>query len=188
VFSTAPQFIPAANRKAKVQGTYPMMDMDEENEDIAAAMGFSSFGGSKKRKFDQASSPNTTKDSASGANSTHLGVRPKNAQQHVPEDGAHVASTNNSTPKPSKPAATGLAEFLARAKTLPDKPPQAEEHYNAASQNNISVTEAVSFGGEPITRAELNALRFGVPGENGDTAYFLPSFVEDPWANLKRDR
>jgi hypothetical protein len=163
------------------------MDMDEENEDIAAAMGFSSFGGSKKRKFDQASSP-VAKDSASGANSTQLGVRPKNVSQHTPNNGANAASSNNYASRPAKPAATGLAEFLARAKTLPEKPPQAEEPRKATGQDDTHSTETVSFGGEPITRAELNDLRFGVKRENGDTAYFLPSFVEDPWASLKRDR
>lgn len=49
---------------------------EEENIDIAAAMGFGSFGGTKKRKYDQASSPKSKAD-ASGANSTKLGVRTK---------------------------------------------------------------------------------------------------------------
>ena len=161
------------------------MDMDEENDDIAAAMGFSSFGGSKKRKFEQASSP-VAQDSASGANSTQLGVRPKNISQQTPKDGTSAAPSNNSASKPTKPTPTGLAEFLARGKTLPEKPPQVEESPSAAGQDDTRATETVSFGGKPITHAELNALRFGVRNENGDTAYFLPSFVEDPWANLKR--
>jgi hypothetical protein len=43
----------------------------------------------------------------------------------------------------------------------------------------------VSFGGPPVSKAELNALRFGVKNENGDTIYFLPNFVENPWEKLK---
>jgi len=30
----------------------------------------------------------------------------------------------------------------------------------------------------------LQALRRGIRNERGDMAYFLPSFLEDPWANL----
>jgi len=30
----------------------------------------------------------------------------------------------------------------------------------------------------------LQALRRGVRNERGDMAYFLPSFLEDPWAKL----
>ncbi|KAK6410860.1 hypothetical protein LTR95_018158 [Oleoguttula sp. CCFEE 5521] len=35
--------------------------------------------------------------------------------------------------------------------------------------------------GEP----SLQALRQGVRNEDGDMVYFLPSFLEDPWAGLK---
>jgi hypothetical protein len=163
------------------------MDMDEENEDIAAAMGFSSFGGAKKRKFEQANSPKTN-HSASGANSTQLGVRSKDAVHDAFQDRVDAVPLNSSTPKSAKPAAsTGLAEFLARAKALPEKPLHAAEGPpSIANQEDSSATENVSFGGQPISRAEVNALRFGIKNENGDTAYFLPSFVEDPWANLKR--
>lgn len=162
------------------------MDMDEENEDIAAAMGFSSFGGEKKRKFEQTNSPKTN-HSASGANSTQLGVRSKDAAHDTFQDGVDAAPLNSSTPKSAKPAAsTGLAEFLARAKALPEKPPQAQGPPSIANQEDSQAIGDVSFGGQPISRAELNALRFGIKNENGDTAYFLPSFVEDPWANLKR--
>ena len=68
-------------------------DMDsEEDEDIAAAMGFSSFGGTRKRKFDQTNSPKAKPD-ASGANSTRLGVRPK----IVPDEGNQEPQATNDT-------------------------------------------------------------------------------------------
>ena len=44
----------------------------------------------------------------------------------------------------------------------------------------------VSFGGAPIPESELRALQHGVVNGAGDTAYFLPSFVEDPWERLKK--
>lgn len=34
------------------------------------------------------------------------------------------------------------------------------------------------------TTMNLQALRRGVRNERGDMAYFLPSFLEDPWEKL----
>lgn len=34
-------------------------------------------------------------------------------------------------------------------------------------------------------KPSLEALRQGVPNQRGDMVYFLPSFIEDPWTNLK---
>ena len=160
---------------------------EEENADIAAAMGFGSFGGTKKRKFDHTNSPKAKAD-ASGANSTKLGVRVKKAagaEEHDSEKAAHQAALAQSdahvgSQKTQTPA-SGLASFLARGQSLPDKPPATRP---VGSEQ--SATEMISFGGPAISRAELNALRNGVQTENGDTAYFLPSFVEDPWAKLKK--
>ncbi|KAF2027880.1 hypothetical protein EK21DRAFT_70967 [Setomelanomma holmii] len=148
--------------------------MDEEEDlDIAAAMGFSSFGGVKKRKYDQTNSPKTPSVmDASGANSTELGVRPKKASKPT--------SKAKKAPQP-----TGLADFLARGQTIPDKPQIAPPSESVSSQHDLSASEMVSFGGSPISKAELNALRIGVKDKNGDTAYFLPSFIEDPWEKLK---
>ncbi|KAF2853896.1 hypothetical protein T440DRAFT_292962 [Plenodomus tracheiphilus IPT5] len=146
--------------------------MDEEEDmDIAAAMGFGSFGGTKKRKYDHTKSPKPTADDASGANSTQLGVRPKklaSTQETDPEDAISLDSKDHRT-----------AESLAVPANL-HSAPKEQPH------NDASTMETVSFGGPPITRGELNALKFGVKDENGDVAYFLPSFVEDPWASLKK--
>lgn len=98
-------------------------------------------------------------------------------QPTLAQSNAHVGSQK------TQAAGSGLASFLARGQSLPDKPhgtatpPAPSEH---------STADMVSFGGPAISRAELNALRNGVQAENGDTAYFLPSFVEDPWARLKK--
>lgn len=205
---------------------------DMENEDIAAAMGFSSFGGNKKRKYDQTNSPKAKPD-ASGANTTRLGVRSRLEPEATqgPEDPITAdedvsALTSNDDPaqtkkqqkqKQKQPVATGLAAFLNRGKQLPERPVQVLATQSLANQDSVqtSLTEEnglparpaqnpeaqgqeysapaptyenpsdatymVSFGGPAIPRAELATLRHGVVDENGDKAYFLPSFVEDPW-------
>lgn len=174
-----------------------------EEDDIAAAMGFSSFGGQKKRKYDQASSPKSTAN-ASGANSTRLGVRPKTIETNAGE-GADapgwkandiVESTEtepnlNATRKLKQPAASSLADFLSRGQNLPDKPvsneeapaPNVEEIANVEQDDSATL----SFGGPPVTKAALNELRRGVRNEHGDMVYFLPSFVEDPWEKLRKN-
>lgn len=165
-------------------------DMEEEELDIAAAMGFGAFGGTKKRKYDHSNSPRTKVD-ASGANSTQLGMRTKKAvAQETPEAQGADGTTSrtdeaSNDAKPQAPA-QGLAQFLARGQSLPIKPPNASQVGSSAHQDDSSTVKTVSFGGPPISTAELNALRFGIKNESGDTAYFLPNFVEDPWEELKR--
>jgi hypothetical protein len=168
---------------------------DEEDMDIAAAMGFGSFGGAKKRKYDQTNSPKA-KPAASGANTAQLGVRTRKTEDdgfkddHMEAVLEEIPISGPPTHKPKKaqkpPAATGLADFLARAQTLPDKPPNVPEKVPTPRDSGSSATEMVSFGGPSISKAELNALRFGVRNEQGDMAYFLPNFVEDPWESIKR--
>ncbi|KAF3033356.1 hypothetical protein E8E12_000707 [Didymella heteroderae] len=164
-----------------------MEDFDE-NDEMAAMMGFSSFGGTKKRKFDQTKSPAKEQYSASGANSTELGVRIK-APENQPPSGEEAFSDASLVATKQPPPDGGLASFLARGQALPAKPPQAVSiRPEASSQADPSAFELVSFGGPPISRAELNALRQGVRNESGDTAYFLPTFVEDPWERLSTGR
>lgn len=168
--------------------------MEEDDMDIAAAMGFSSFGGTKKRKYDQSNSPKAKVD-ASGANSTQLGVRTKKTTSNELEnfgdsyDTADVSQTAPSMRNARKPAAaTGLADFLARAQLVPEPSTEAQGTASKSDQNETSAAETISFGGPSISKAELNALRFGVRNEHGDTAYFLPNFVEDPWARMKSNK
>ena len=164
----------------------PAMEDFDENDEMAAMMGFSSFGGTKKRKFDQANSPAKDEYSASGANSTELGVRTKASHDQQPSGEEALSAT---PVVQQQPPAGGLASFLARGQVLPEKPPKASPaHQEETMQLDTSVAESVSFGGPPIPRAELNALRFGVKNAVGDTAYFLPSFVEDPWERLLSSR
>jgi hypothetical protein len=163
------------------------MEDFEENDEMAAMMGFSSFGGTKKRKFDQTNSPKAKDEySASGANSTELGMRTKTLsnEQQSDVDNVDTAPISQQESK-APPPASGLASFLARGQALPEKPPNVTQSYQPIPpQIDASASEHVSFGGPSISRAELNALKFGVKTETGDTAYFLPSFVEDPWERL----
>ncbi|KAF2799435.1 hypothetical protein K505DRAFT_321142 [Melanomma pulvis-pyrius CBS 109.77] len=181
---------------------------EEEDPDITAMMGFGSFGGTKKRKFDQTNSPKSRMD-ASGANSTQLGVRikPDLEEEHQElhdTNGTtiHNGPTNDAQPQSHAPSskakgkrnqqeAAGLASFLARAQTLPETPHNAEESAMPSTQNeSVQNLHAATFsyGGPSISETELYALRRGIKDDAGDTAYFLPSFVEDPWENLLQQR
>ena len=178
---------------------------EEENPDIAAMMGFGSFGGTKKRKFDQANSPKSKID-ASGANSTRLGVRMKSdvgeqSNEFHATDDATIGSTDEAQPpamskskgkgKAKQVADAGLAGFLARGQALPEAPPSAQQVEQPLPEFGFAkhTDEATfSYGGPPISRSELHALQRGVKDEKGDTAYFLPSFVEDPWEKLEKQR
>ncbi|KAF9733108.1 hypothetical protein PMIN06_004682 [Paraphaeosphaeria minitans] len=174
---------------------------DMEDDDIAAAMGFSSFGGAKKRKYDQTNSPKAKAD-ASGANTTLLGVRSKvklDLSQEASDNGTDPEAISHGTEsqqplaknktkqkqKQKQPAATGLAAFLSRGQDIPERPATEESHVAVPPpRHDSSASFMVSFGGPPIPQAELAALRNGVVDENGNKAYFLPSFVEDPWEKL----
>lgn len=172
--------------------------MDEEEDlDIAAAMGFSSFGGTKKRKHDQTESPQP-KPGGSGANTTELGVRTKRDTGDETETiESNITATSAMAPKPSihqskkqqqQPAA-GLADFLARAQTLPERPPDGSNIKSENSHRQIDApTEMRSFGGPSISKAELSALYQGVTNNRGDSVIFLSNFVEDPWSRLKGHR
>jgi hypothetical protein len=170
------------------------MEDEEEDLDMAAAMGFSSFG-AKKRKYDQTNSPKPKAD-ASGANTAPLGMRAKKVTTNDESgSGGNADEMLNTThPAPaSKPASKpppseGLAAFLARAQVISDHKPQTQEADASSRQFEPSPAEMISFGGPSISKVELNALRFGVRNEHGDTAYFLPNFVQDPWENMKSGR
>jgi hypothetical protein len=170
-----------------------MMEDEEEDMDMAAAMGFSSFG-AKKRKYDQTNSPKPKAD-ASGANTAPLGMRAKKVASDEPDMSGHandVLDTSHPAPAPkhksNPPPPEGLAAFLARARVIPENKPETQETDTTSKQAEPSSVEMISFGGPSISKAELNALRFGVQNEHGDTAYFLPNFIQDPWESMKGDR
>jgi hypothetical protein len=190
------------------------MDDTDIDPSIAAAMGFGSFGNqAKKRKFNDDAFTGTSKPGkkdSSGANTTELGVRQK--MQPATIDGEDAARAKKEKHKGSAPS--GLAAFLQRAKEIPDPPPPitGTEKLSSASGNsllpNVSLPPRLvanaSLPPKPVrslkgshvepgkgldlSREDLYALSKGVKNERGDTYYFLPSFVEDPWRGWKGER
>ncbi|TID22270.1 hypothetical protein E2P81_ATG11376 [Venturia nashicola] len=177
------------------------MDDIEIDPAIAEAMGFSSFGGTKRRKFnhDEATiDPDITKPQPSGANTAPLGSR-SNIEHGVglPKRPEHPSYQD---PSLSMPAQTYQQGF-----DLPKRPPKPEEWpptqhvpqmVEKSTENQIAETNSPTTAfptGVPkgffdkLTWKELEQFRKGVKNENGDVAYFLPSFIEDPWAKLERE-
>ncbi|KAK7513022.1 hypothetical protein IWZ03DRAFT_44029 [Phyllosticta citriasiana] len=86
---------------------------------------------------------------------------------------------------------TGLAAFLARGKELPEKPSTGPSNVTPDSAGaNVPVASLPETSdtqpGSNFVEPDLQALRNGIRDENGDIAYFLPSFIEDPWMRLER--
>ncbi|GAB1733453.1 hypothetical protein NU195Hw_g2288t1 [Hortaea werneckii] len=70
----------------------------------------------------------------------------------------------NNTPLGQKSALTGMKNIASTS----------EAH---------AMQDAVS--GETSGRPDLQTLRHGIKNDRGDMAYFLPSFIEDPWKGLE---
>ncbi|RMY04635.1 hypothetical protein D0867_10290 [Hortaea werneckii] len=70
----------------------------------------------------------------------------------------------NNTPLGQRSALSGLKNVA----------PTSEAHANRSP-----------LRGEASGQQDLQALRSGVKNERGDTAHFLPSFIEDPWKGLE---
>ncbi|KAF2007829.1 hypothetical protein P154DRAFT_419058 [Amniculicola lignicola CBS 123094] len=153
-------------------------------DDIAAAMGFSSFGSTKKRKYDQANSPKPKADS-SGANSTRLGVRPKASSTEGEAEGQESPLAQ---PGPRHHAkGQDAANPSSIGEDASEGKPPSNAHLNSqdAAQNHAAHSDMVSFPGRTISRHELRTLKSqGVLDDQGHTAFFDPSFIEDPWAHL----
>lgn len=139
-----------------------MDDADDMDIDpaLAAAMGFSGFGtqpNNKKRKF------NTNEGFVD------------------PEIGK-----SDSKGKGKGKAATG-------ANDIPVGRPKPRDATTAveADANGSGVKTAFAGAGAGASasttgeKPSLEALRLGVVNEKGDMAYFLPSFLEDPWKGLR---
>ncbi|GAB7323270.1 hypothetical protein MBLNU13_g05749t2 [Cladosporium sp. NU13] len=114
------------------------MEIDPE---IAAMMGFGSFGVSKKRKF--------------GADEAFTDAQPASGKAQEPQQ---VVSNANAVP-------------VAGARSRPINTPVAD-----TTRDDITLADGSTMSSQ--------ALRRGIRNERGDTAYFLPSFLEDPWAKL----
>jgi hypothetical protein len=152
------------------------MNFDNKDLDpaLAAAMGFSSFGGApnKRRKVTNdgdgfidpeiskiASVP--TRPPGTGANSVMPGTRRP----------APVTQASTSTMAGSGPAVSTGAEADA-----------AQTHISEAPTSTITINSAARDSDD------LAALRNGVRNAQGDMAFFKPSFLEDPWRDFREPK
>ena len=171
----------------------PESDMQLEDDaedkvefDVAAAMGFGSFGSkphlAKRRKT------NATDNTGSGSNSEPLGMRPvKEAIMETaklpstqPELNTIVSLNYSAEPQdPARPLETKAVSQEDDTQTPLYQHPGTGSH-SQASRN--------SAGKLPNGEWDWQALRRGVRDEQGDIAYYDASFVEDPWAALDNKR
>jgi len=119
---------------------------------IAAAMGFSGFGQTgKKRKY--------------------------NGNDAFVDNQQMPGSTN------TKAAATGSNQVEVAERTVKHANTQsAHSGDNAGADASATPAAQPEQGGE---KSRLELLRHGIRNEQGDTAYFLSSFIEDPWKDCK---
>lgn len=147
----------------------------EIDPSLAASMGFSSFGHStKKRKHN---SDNAVTDASP------LPGKVERPQGVSSGRGANITPLGNrrglSAPG-QEPDSNGKREF-----SLPHGVPPP---IIAQGQTVLEDTATSRHDQKPTTQGtpELGAYRNGVRRPNGDIAYFLPSFIEDPWAQFKK--
>ncbi|KAK3080854.1 hypothetical protein LTS18_012503 [Coniosporium uncinatum] len=164
---------------------------------IAAAMGFSSFGAQtihKKRKYndDSVTDVMAKPGAKTGANNTELGVRRK--PDSAAADPAGALRTKGKTKQPAAPS--GLAAFLAHGQTLPatSQPSTGRVTLAAidasmpdpASTANVPTTTLPTRPSQEakytnLTREDLQAWKKGIKNKDGDVAYYMSSFVVNPW-------
>ena len=146
---------------------------------LAASMGFSSFGqqfptGKRKRnaKTDAVVDTDSAKQkTASGANRMELGskstipLREEKKARHASDITAGAAAT-------LKPAMRNESQSTSNG----------IRRYRTAH-----FPEGVKEKLDQMSEKELDALKRGVQNERGDMVYFLPSFLEDPWADCEND-
>lgn len=169
------------------------MDPDDIDPEIAAAMGFDSFGGkpSKRRKFNhdaavidgQDSSDQHNAQSGSGANNMPLGVRTKPAPAETPatgdkaEDGAAQGAQDGGAgakeakkSKAKKGAPRGLADYISWGNSVPQPFVSATEPEPKpdmrAGVEAVEVGDAV-VGKEAVVTGGLSAESWpqGMPSE-----------------------
>ena len=154
------------------------------------------------------------KHAGSGANNVALGQR-GTGKKDIMEDNPSGSITTRavggsvgegseeklkSGAKEKKAAPSGLAAFLSRGQTVTevqvftsqDRAAIEAEHGISTSTNaakaGSTATMAATLEEPGDSRARTpnqQAYRHGIKNDQGDMAYFLPSFIEDPWKELK---
>ncbi|KAK5138035.1 hypothetical protein LTR08_005832 [Meristemomyces frigidus] len=126
---------------------------------IAKAMGFSGFGmqPGKKRKFD-------VNDGF---------VDPSVKKQATPPEGLSKGKGANDVPLGIRNGRETMAYGDSTSASDGGVAPKPKSAPGPSAPSELT------------GQARLQALRQGLKNERGDMAYFLPSFIEDPWKNLR---
>ena len=132
--------------------------------EIAQAMGFSSFGmqPGKKRKLNTDAAWNVDGES----------------ENSIAVDSKNPATRSSAS---SRALSHGISKVAADKEYL--KPGAEQESAAGTIPPHRSTDTASKIDGNDAE--SLRALQHGVRNENGDMVYFLPSFLEDPWRNLR---
>jgi hypothetical protein len=145
------------------------MTSSGEEAEMAKLMGFTGFStGSKLKKRKLNASEDTT-----------------------PVDGIQYEIRDKSNPNlieitEPRTQGKGLAKKVTTERDEPAEAAQSRDSGHVTSEANAQWTssEDTIFNkslGE-LTSQDLNRLRFGLKRADGLTVYFMPSFIEDPWA------
>ena len=156
---------------------------ESSEEDVAAAMGFGSFGAKPHLKKKRKTEPSS--EQGSGSNSLPIGQRKERdtsraeETQNISSLGDPVTHAMGEVP-PGNPR---MSEVAPGHMTLPKRPPSPEHVHQGVTGvgSNVEREPGKLNNGQ----WDWNALRKGVRDKNGDTAYYNASFVEDPWAALR---
>ena len=140
------------------------------------AMGFSTFGSkpkpeNKKRKFQGSPTFGTS------ANATPLG-RPSGIPARPPPSVAGRGDVQHPQQRQSNTAALNIDIEENDEDTVKDDDIDSRSNY---TETTASIS---GFSGNINTAA----LHMGGKNEKGDRAYFLPSFIEDPWRGMVAKR
>lgn len=153
-----------------------------ESVNMAATMGFSSFGSkpkppSKKRRLAQQSAAPSGLARGSGINTTPLG----NPKRQTKLEGAGSDPQNDRSvvdhQSDSRHVDNGTWQGFSGGRS----------HYEGGMEGAVSEANKYAATVRQDDQEEAynwHALRKGVKDEKGDVAYYDPSFVEDPWKHL----
>jgi hypothetical protein len=142
------------------------MDQEEIDARLGDMMGFTTFGMQPEAKKRKTSDDNPV--TATGSNAQPIGSRSNQNGMHQ-----HPLTHN---PAQQPPQVT--AEIMSSVAS-----PSAEQQPKNAFPTGVPMEIF-----DKLTWKELEAYRKGVKKDNGDLAWFLPSFIEDPWAKLEKEK
>ena len=159
----------------------PHEDSPEEN--VAAAMGFGSFGAKPHLKKKRKTEP--SREQGSGSNSLPVGLRKETitSRAEEPQSTSSLGDPPMHAMAEVPPGSPRMSVLASSHLSLPKRPPSPEHVHEGVK--GVALQVETEPGKLANGQWDWNALRKGVRDERGDTAYYNASFVEDPWAALK---